>query len=86
MFLKVVGALAGFLTVAILWQNFIFSRFDKRLDDKINPLKEDIAEIKTALNNHLSETNQKIDDLKTEINGRFDQLYQILLKDKQSSK
>ncbi len=88
-FLKVLGILATFLTVAILWQNFMFSRFDKRLDDKINPIKEDISEIKIALNNHLSETNKKIDNLNNrfdKMNERFDKLYQVLLKDKQFSK
>ena len=92
-FFKVLGVLATFLTVAILWQNFMFSRFDKRLDDKIKP-------IETALNNHLSDTNKKIekldqkidtldkkiDDRFDKLNGRFDNLYNILLKDKQSSK
>ncbi len=60
----------------------------------------DIRYIRRDLSNHITDTNKKIDDLQLStnnkiekldqkidnLNNRFDKLYQILLKDKQSSK
>ena len=67
------------VTFLILYTGLLFSGWSWMLNISNKPIKEDIVEIKTALNNHLSETNKKIDNL----NNRFDKLYQILLKDKQ---
>ena len=48
-------------------------------------LKAEIAPIKAALDNHITDTNKKIDELKGSFKAqseRFDRLYEILLKDK----
>ena len=35
------------------------------------PLREDLKEVKIALSNHITSTNQKIDVLKEEVSGLF---------------
>ena len=61
---------------------FFFFFFRKELRHEINTvkneLKAEIAPIKSALENHITETNKKIDRL----SDRLDRLYEMLLKDK----
>ena len=48
-------------------------------------LKAQITPIKDLLNNHITDTNKKIDNLSDRIDklsNRFDRLYEILIKDK----
>ena len=56
---------------------------------EIRGMAKDIDHIDKTLTNHITGTNQKIDDLMQETNSRFDKLnerfdslYELLLKDK----
>ena len=55
----------------VVYTGFIFAGFNWMLNAKIGPLEN-------LLTNHITETNKKIDKL----SDRFDQLYEILLKEK----
>ena len=48
----------------------------------INVLSKDMMRIDQKLDNHITDTNKKIDNL----SGRFDRLYELLLKDKIENK
>ena len=47
---------------------------------KLNIIAKDMSHIQADLNNHITETNKKIEKL----SDRFDRLYEVLLKDKQN--
>ena len=52
---------------------------------KINILSKDIMRIDQKLDNHITDTNKKIETLSGRIDklaDRFDRLYEILIKDK----
>ncbi len=63
---------------------------------KMNSMSKDIGRIDQKLDNHITDTNKKIDSLKNDMNtkieklsdrfeklsDRFDRLYEILIKDK----
>lgn len=48
-------------------------------------IRKELKHIQKNLSNHITETNQKIDKLSTQVNTRFDRLYEILLKDREKT-
>ena len=53
---------------------------------KMNGMSKDIMRIDQKLDNHITDTNKKIETLSGRINklaDRFDRLYELLLKDKE---
>ena len=58
-----------------------------KIDSVKSELKAEIAPIKVALENHITDTNKKIEHLTNRtdsLSDRFDRLYEFLLKDKTS--
>ncbi len=57
-----------------------------KIDGKIGFINAKIESIQETLNNHITDTNKKIDRLSDRfdrLSVRFDKLYEILLKDKE---
>ncbi len=64
-FMKYLGLSWSAVTAVIIYTGLIFGGQAWMLSAKIKP-------IEVALNNHLSETNQKIDYLRTDMNRKID--------------
>ena len=58
--------------------NAVKSELKAEIKSEIAPIKAEITTIKSALTNHITDTNKKIENL----TDRFDRLYEFLLKDK----
>ncbi len=61
------------VTLLIIYTGLIFTGFNWMLSAKIDPINE-------KLDNHITDTNKKIDRL----SERFDKLYHHLLKEKEN--
>ena len=88
-----IGSLWPVVTAFVLYTGLLFGGFAWMLKACIKPieksfdkheknmkelLKAQITPIKELLDNHITDTNKKIDKL----SDRFDRLYEILIKDK----
>ena len=63
------------------------SELRTEIDSVKSELRAEIAPIKAALDNHITDTNKKIDRLSDRIdkqNDQFNRLYELLLKEKQN--
>ena len=82
----------GGVMFLILYTSLLFGGWAWMLSARIDPIKEGITEIKKSLNNHITDTNRKIETLNNTLMAQFKDhnkqvvdLYKVLI-DKQNSK
>ena len=66
--------LSSFGALFLAYTAFVFKQVNSIFNDKIEPIKKDMSHIKKDLNNHITDTNKKIDKLDTKIDSKFDKL------------